>query len=150
MSPEDIFEIATKPCGGRLLNQPRHLEGFKLRCNTFLNNYKRDKRLIKPFPNIILDIVNNESFNAFALKYQGYYIIGIHIAVRLILFDLFNRMLSHREVLVEIGNPNAESDYNKPLNNYYSDIKSLVVYGNQGDYQFIYPKDETRKLYLDI
>ena len=147
MTDEMIFEQATSNKGGRFNGDRIHLEEHILRAKDLLEWYKTDKKLLKPFPPIIYDFVDNNKFNAMAMKYEGKYIIAIHESVRLMLFDLFNRMLSHKEILVEVGDVSEEVEYNNRISDYYTDLNSMVEKGHNKNYVFRYPVNRIRRLY---
>ncbi len=121
---ETIFDITTKSFGGRWTPLLGYLDEQKKRANSTLNFYKNDETLLRSFPKIHYDFVDNNEINAFATKVQDNYVIGVHKATMIILFDLFSKMLSHPEILIEIGNINEETEYTIKTD-YYTNLKSM-------------------------
>jgi hypothetical protein len=144
MKPEQIFDLATKQDGGRLLERSSLINSLVERFKSLLVSYSKDDKLIKAFPSIYVDFVDNSTFNAFAFKYYDKYIIGIHEGVVLILNDLFKRMLSHKNILSDVGDSSNELE-DKSIEGYFDNIDDMVVFGHNGRYIFLEPKDITRR-----
>lgn len=151
LSEYEIFDlaIADKQWGVRIDEKyyTEDLKEFKQSHQFFMKGYSaKSKQLLKPFPSIIYDYINNFSFNAHAFKYKEDYIIGIHVAVWAILNDLFNRMLAHNEIFPEIGNPAKESS-DTSVKDYYDNVLDLLNNSHQGIFKLKFPTDLQRKLY---
>ena len=151
LSEHEIFDlaIADKQWGVRIDKKYSHknLQDFKECHKIFLKGYSaKSKPLLKPFPSIIYDYINNLSFNAHAFKYKEYYIIGIHGADFIILNDLFNRMLAHNDIFPKIGNPAKESS-DTSIKDYYDNVFDILNNSHQGIFKSKFPKDSKRKLY---
>jgi hypothetical protein len=149
MTNEKYFDIVTKRFGGRANHErPILFDHFVSRYNAILEYYKRDPNLLKPFPAIIFDYVENKNFNAFAMKSENKHIIAIHNSVFLIISDLFSRMLASKNILPDIGNINLEKPTKKLLD-YYSNAENLIQHTKDGKFEIVQPIDPIRKKYAD-
>ncbi len=97
-------------------------------------------------PPVLVDYIDSPLAGAFAFKYNDIYIISINYVIILILEFMFNRLLSSREFLAQIGNPQAELG-NLPIipitTNYNDIIAGIQTYG-LSPFDFI-PRDEERQ-----
>lgn len=149
MTNKNYFDIVTKNFGGRVNHQrPLLFDYFVSRYDTILEYYKKDPNLLKPFPSIIFDYVENNNFNAFALKSEDKHIIGIHSSVFFIVSDLFSRMLASKNILPNIGNATLEKQ-TKKIFDYYSNAEKLVQHQENGEFEIVQPIDPIRKKYAD-
>lgn len=141
-----IFHEATLEYGGIVQDQSKFAKEFNQRIASFLKIYSNDNVLLKPFPKIIFNCVDNLNFNAFAKKYDNTYIIAFHQAVELILIDLFSRILANPTILPYIGNPKEEI-HSPKICDYFTSTKEMVLQAHNGNYKFLMPKNQTRLEY---
>jgi hypothetical protein len=145
MNDKDYFDLATKNFGGRFNHErPELFDNIVSRYNKTIEYYKKDPNLLKPLPSIIFDFVENNNLNAFAMKSDNKYIIGIHISTFVILSDLFSRMLANKNILPNIGNASLEKPIEK-INDYFSNLEDLVNI----EFKVVQPIDPIRKKYAD-
>ncbi|HDY87272.1 MAG TPA: hypothetical protein ENH82_04045 [bacterium] len=151
LSDYAIFDLAiqNKDWGIRLDEKysPKELQDYKRSHLFFIDGYRaKSKGLLKPFPRTIYDYIYNFSFNAHAFKYKAHYVIGINVGIWAILNDLFHRMLAHRDILPEIGNPEKESSVNS-IDDYYDNVIDLIINTPLDKYKLKFPKNLHRLLY---
>lgn len=151
LSDNEIFDLATqnKEWGSRFddKHSPKDLQDYKQSHQFFLDGYRaKSNQLLKPFPKIIYDYINNISFNAHAFKYKEHYIIGIHLGIWAIVTDLFHRMLARKEILQEIGNSKEESSATS-ISDYYDNVFDLLINTPLDKFKLKFPKDPVRQLY---
>jgi hypothetical protein len=87
---------------GGLLRQIKELT--EARIKSFRNNYP----LRNPLPEVIVDFTDGRMLDASAIKYGGEYFIAIPVATPLIIYGTMLRLLSHPNVLADIGDPSNE------------------------------------------
>ncbi len=153
LSDNEVFDLAIqkKEWGERFHDKHslnlKDFQDYKQSHQFFLDGYRaKSNQLLKPFPKIIYNYINNVSFNAHVFKYKEHYIIAIHLGVWAIITDLFHRMLAHREILPEIGNPNKEISATS-IGDYYDNVADLLINTPLDKFKLKFPKDPTRKLY---
>jgi hypothetical protein len=153
ISDNEIFDLAIKKkkWGERFHDKHslnlKDFQDYKQSHQFFLDGYRANSnQLLKPFPKIIYNYINSVSFNAHAFKYKKHYIIAIHLGVWAIITDLFHRMLAHKEVLSEIGNPNKESSA-ASIGDYYDNVADLLINTPLDKFKLKFPRDPTRQLY---
>lgn len=146
---QEIFANAVRKHGGPLLDPNKNDEADKNRFRIYINIYKTNLKLLKPFPTIIPGIVKNGNYNAFASKENsGKRIIALYAGIRMILLDLFMRIMSYSNILINIGSPKEEIITAPSLRNYYTNANDLFAYGNLEDYEsykMLIPKNPIRK-----
>jgi hypothetical protein len=111
MTLEEEFDLLFKSYGGsfnpKKTNHPEILENTINGCRNILNNHKQNNSKL---PEAYFGFINNPVLNAIASKKDNNYFIGINIGTYFLLLDIFNRMLSSKEILTEFGNVSEESD----------------------------------------
>jgi hypothetical protein len=134
MNNDAVFDEVTKQYGGI----------FHLKKNQFLSNILIEARQIgleviedltkynSNLPNININFINNNLFNAYSFKTNDSYYIGINKGTIINLYTFFNYILSFPNILNFIGNNEHEitPDYNPQYLN-----------------KIIKPKDKEREIY---
>lgn len=150
MKNDDLFNYHTIHYGGKFHYKDNSICASLIkRYNFRLRMYSMDPALVRPFPNILVDFVDNDSFNAFAMKRGETYIIGINWSVLTILSDIFNRIMSHPHLMAEIGNSSLENNLDK-IDDYFLDLKQLITNFKSGPDDIMMsniPKDRIRAKY---
>jgi hypothetical protein len=89
---------------------------------------------------IAISFFESDDFNAYATIEGGVDVIRISLGLIFILRNLFDRMLSHPDVLPQVGNPKLENDRSK----YPADQTSIRLENAINAYRPFKPKDSTR------
>jgi len=98
---------------------------------------------IKPWPMVNYDFINNVKFNAVAAKSGQDYFVGINGGTVAILHNLFARMLCHKQILTDFGNPDVESEEKKIVDPQSLRYDTLLNYRKEGG--SVIPNDPIRK-----
>lgn len=75
---ENLFHEATIDYGGILKTDDYWVNHFRDRSRNIIVGYQNIPDLLKSFPKIICNIVDNDSINAFALKHEDVYVVAFH------------------------------------------------------------------------
>lgn len=103
-----IFDEATREYGG-LAPTNEVFDTLRASYNRIIMDYSEHAGdFVKSPPKVIVDFVNDNSFNALATVHGDHYIIGINKGMYYILMDLFGRLLSRRDLLIHVGNAFTE------------------------------------------
>lgn len=162
-SDEEIFDEFTKSnnLGNRL-----NLKTYKVN-PAFLNllkNYKTDAQKIinelqkecnaispNPMPYVHFDFIDDSTINACAFKHKGREYIGMNIGAFWLLRDIFNRMLSSKDIFPEIGNLSKETGKSYKLPTIFDDTNELNAFFKSGKIEAAHPpKDPERAEYAAL
>ncbi len=112
MNDADVFHEAVAGYGGRLDTRGLHpatterLNHAAERARGFLQTAAT---ALPGLPPIRLDFIDNQKFNAVALRHDGRYFIGVYRGAMATLAVLFDRMLADPEILPFIGDASQET-----------------------------------------
>lgn len=107
----DRFHEVFARLGGRFDHRgQRPEEELVHRAQAWLTQLRGDPKTRPSLPPITFGYIDNTAVNAVACEEPDGAFVGIFDGVVLVLFDLFTRMLSHRDTYPEIGNASQESD----------------------------------------
>lgn len=150
MQNAEYFDLLTKTYGGRhVYPRPDIFDKLVLRYNLIFDLYSKDPNLLRPFPKIIYDFVENSNFNAFALNAGPRYIIGVNWSVFVLLSDIFSRMLANPNILKNIGDVSKEK-LMPQISDYYTNAFDLFDSFENSKYIVAQPIDNIRKKYADL
>ena len=136
MDNKTIFDMATRQRGGRYELKQNSLSNFLISCRKIgLDIIDELKRNNPQLPDIHIDFIDNNSFNACAFKKDNIYFIGINTNTFFILYLFFSYILSFPEILSNIGNSENET---APKNVNLNYIKEPIK-----------PKDKLRQAYSE-
>jgi hypothetical protein len=110
--------------------------------------HRTDNYLIKTEPRIIFGINDSPLLNAYAFKYDGFYIISFNVGSIAILADFFLRFLSNPTVLLNVGQSNREVDrgQNLPVQT-DANVRLFRREGQSVRVDFCFPLDEERMMF---
>jgi len=103
-------------------------------------------------PDVYIDIIDNSSLNACATKSGQKYFIGIHGGTIFLIYDIFFRMMSSRNIFTGIGDVTKEAETKKIFNAQLTDLGQLAVVKDQ--HEILTPVSYARgllaQLFIDI
>ena len=97
-------------------------------------------------PHIYINYVASNKVNARITKYEDKYYLGINMGAFFLMRDMFTRMLSHTNILPEIGNALNEAEVTDYLLASIEDGQLSFIVDLKA---FSFPKDPVRKLVAD-
>jgi len=100
------------------------------------------------FPNPSVHIIRSLILGASAAKLEEEYYIGINLATRFLMEDLFYRMLSSNNILKQFGNPTLEADTQKV--NYATNTELNELIKEKLPNEKIYPNDPSRAVLAEF
>src|SRR4051794_32254161 len=112
---EDIFHQSVLPYGGRLHKGDADdaawtiLEQQILFFRELIGDGLNVPEKFNPPGPIHIDYISNSALNAFAFQRGKHEFVGLFVGAVLYIYDVFMALLSHPEVLPEIGNPSLET-----------------------------------------
>ncbi len=141
---EDIFHQSVLPYGGRLHKDEADDVAWDIleQQISFFREFIGDgldvpENFNPPGP-IHIDYVSNSSLNAFAFQREKHEFVGLFVGAVLYIYDAFMVLLSHPEVLSDIGNPHLETTSDDRIAEY-------LKRNPTGHFAEIGPKDTIRQ-----
>jgi len=114
---------------------------FKQLIQSFNNHLNRFKDPMLNLPDVHIGFINNSTLNAVAGRYKSKYFIGINVGTIMILDDLFNRMLSNPNILIDYGDALSETNMEKVFTVQMTDYENLFNINGEA----ALPKDKVRQ-----
>lgn len=103
----------------------------------------RCKARYPTLPDIFIEIIDSNIFNAVASSYNGLFLIGINKGAFYLLEDMFDKMLSNKHVLISVGNPEIEVEQLFKINAIITD--GQIAYDADIPNGKVSPRDGTRQ-----
>lgn len=101
---KQVFDRVFQPAGGRFDFVPRG--GSRL--SNLLSWYQKRCRNALPDPSFHFDYVNNQRVNAYAAADGEFKLIGFNVGTPIAFLKLFETLLSHPQILPDIGDPTKD------------------------------------------
>jgi hypothetical protein len=98
-------------------------------------------------PSVNIDFINNDGFNAVATKVGEKYYIGINWGSSLLLYDLFQRLMSNPSVFSNIGD-NSKDEVKKIYNPHITNFSTLMLASDTNEKAG--PKDLERQAHASL
>lgn len=145
---ERIFDDYTKKYGGLFKGENPHIKRIKSDFDEKINLYKIGRENLK-IPDVNLNFINNDKFQALVFKSSGRYFIGISIGTIRSMFNFFNYLMSQPYFMSDFGNADEEIEQQidiipnskKLIDNFYSydfSIKPKSIIRKSFSYQLLY------------
>jgi hypothetical protein len=113
----------------------------------FIRSFRSHSSLVKSVPEIKFGFLHCLELGAKAKRTaEGVYYIGLNSGSVLLMYDTFYRMLSHKEILTEIGDCDRENISHPSLPGYHIDALWIKNKSTIDDTELL-PKDPTRYCY---
>ncbi|WP_421830354.1 hypothetical protein [Larkinella sp.] len=153
---EDAFDEKMMPRGGRFDIDTLEIEDqvlfhrFKSNAQNFIDQVKtRPEGVIEGMPHVHFDFINNPNFNATAFIHKGKEFIGFNYGLILMVYEIFNRILSSPKIFPDLGNVELEHEHEKlpVLTPNFEVVRDQ--YEEKKYSPYVYPVDETRSYYAN-
>ncbi len=145
---ENSFETIFKTRGGRHQGQLAESPLFKHALKLARSWISAVKGLNSPLPDPYIDVIANSTLNACATKSENTYFIAIHAGTIILIYTLFLRMMSSKNIFAQVGDISKEPGINKIYSAELTNLEQLIFVTDPNE--SIGPVSQDRRVFAQI